>query len=685
MLIYITAILTGLSLASILYVSNKKLHYGKILTTCLFLLRAFVAAILVLLLFNPYFRHKNSKIEQATIVIAQDNSKSLTLIKDSTFYKEQYPLILDSVIDELETKFSVDKYLFGDKARDFDSIDYQDHYTDIYEILSHIRKTYYKRNVGAVVLLSDGICNKSYPPEQNISSYPFPIYSVTLGDTTNYPDLLIKDIRHNKTGRVNTIFPIQVVANAINSKGYSMEIELLLDNEAIDKAAIPINSNRFSTTLDFNIKLENEGTRQIDIKIKPIGKETQTKNNSRRLFIEVTDRQYKMLCIAKSPHPDIASIKNILRDHFDIDIIYLNDEMPEINGYDIIVMHQTPFSGMNNHTSLSRQLKQNKDIPVLYIVGENTDIESLNGLQSSVHIKQGAVNSLLDIKPFYNQSFGLFRLDQETGENIKNFPPLSLPHLEVTFNNKHDVMMYMDIMNVATETPLLGFSTDNDKRKNAFLFGTGIWRWKLYDYYQNNDFNSFDEIMSKSIQYLLTEKDKELNINHKETYLNNEHIIFNAEIRNPSQELINEPDLKISIRNKHNGNIHEHIFSRNEKTYILNIGTLSEGIYTYMAESEYGGKQYKSNGSFSVVNVGAEAQELVADARRLETLSSLTEGKNLSLDEINELAEALEQDERICSVTREDNSYIDLINWKPLFFIILITISIEWFLRKIFS
>ena len=69
MLIYIVAILIGLVCASLLYVSNERQHYGKILTAVLFFIRAFVVAMLVLLFFNPYLKHKNNKIEQATIII----------------------------------------------------------------------------------------------------------------------------------------------------------------------------------------------------------------------------------------------------------------------------------------------------------------------------------------------------------------------------------------------------------------------------------------------------------------------------------------------------------------------------------------------------------------------------------------------------------------------------------------
>ena len=108
----IIAILTGLCCAAILYLFNKTQHYGKTLSTILFILRTIVVGILVMLFFNPYIKKKTNKIEAATIIIAQDNSNSLTLTKDSTYYKEIYPLSLDTLINSLKENFIVDKFLF---------------------------------------------------------------------------------------------------------------------------------------------------------------------------------------------------------------------------------------------------------------------------------------------------------------------------------------------------------------------------------------------------------------------------------------------------------------------------------------------------------------------------------------------------------------------------------------------
>lgn len=683
MLMIIISVLIGLCFATLLYISNKKQHYSKLLNTILFIIRSLSISLIVILFFNPYIKVNNKVTEPSTIIIAQDNSNSLILNKDSVFYKKDYPLVLDTLINSLNKKHSIDKYLFGNEVKDFDTIDYQDYYTDIHEVLKIIKKDYYKKNVGAVILLSDGISNKSYSPEQDIESFPFPIYTVTLGDTTNYPDLYIKDVFYNKSVPTETTIPIRLVANANNCRNKTINVKLLVDNEIIEEVEIPVNTNRFSNTIDFSIDSGEEGAKQIDIQIEEIEDELTTKNNSKRLFINVVDKQYKVLFYAKSPHPDLGSIKNILADNFDIEIIFSNEQLPDLKEYDIIFLHQIPYLGMSNFEELNHALKENKDLPIFYIVGENTDIESFNKIQNLIEINRGAVNSNLDIKPYLNNTFGLFNIDNEIVNEINKFPPLSLPHLEFSYKNNHDILLQANINDISTSNPVLSFSSD--ERKNAFLFGTNIWKWKLYDYYNNKSYDNFEEIFTKSVKYLLTEKDKELIINHKESYLNNEPIIFTADLRNPSQELTNESDLRINISNKNTKKIYEYYFSKKDKSYYLNISTLPKGIYNFTAEARYGNIIYSEKGSFTVDDVGAEAQDLVANSQRMQLLSSLTGGKNFYVNELDKLTKAIDNDERITSIMREETDYKDLINMKSLFFVILSLISIEWILRKIFG
>ena len=688
-MLILIALAVGLVYASMLYLFSKK--YSKSLTVLLFALRTIVVATVVMLFINPYIKQKTYKIEQPIVILAQDNSKSIILTKDSVFYKEKYPVIIDSIEEILNKDFDIETVLFGDevfssfrpqrsevekstaleRSRFLDKLEmtFTEQYTNISNVLSTISRQYYKNNVGAVVLLSDGIVNKGVNPELNIESYPFPIYSVTLGDTVAYPSMSIKEVKYNKTVSANMLFPLRVTANALNFKGNDMNVVVKMDGNEVENVIVPVTSNRFSKTLDFNIDSGNEGVKNIEIIVG---------DKIRRIFINVTDKKYRVLCIAKAPHPDIAAIKSALDDHFEFDVKY-DGNIDGIGKYDLVILHQ-----YNDETFQETSLQ----IPTLEIIGSNTDFEALNQSQNIVSIKRGAANTNLDVKGRYNNAFGLFTINSDIKNELKSYPPLALPHCEIVFSGHHDDALFMNIMDIETPNPLLSFSTDTEGNKHAFIFGTGCWRWKLYEYYHHKNNDGFNEIFSKTVKYLLTEKDKELTINHKDSYLNTENITLTAELKNPSRELINDPDLNITISNRDvSGNVstYDYVFSKGENNYNLNIGMLPEGIYNYRAHTSFGGVEYNANGTFTVESLGIEAQDLTANIERMRSLASQTGGKHYYITDIQDIIKDLESDSRITSISREETRYDDLINLKWLFFSVLALIAIEWLIRKIFG
>ena len=669
MWLVILALAIGLVYASLLYLYSKK--YSKMLTVLLFSLRTIVVATVVMLFFNPYIKQKTYKIEQPIVIFAQDNSESIILTKDSVFYKTKYPKLVDSLANVLEKGYNVETYLFGGSVTDassshFDrpqgaekSHEFSEQYTNISNALNTISRQYYKKNVGAVILLSDGIVNQGVNPELNIENYPFPIYSVTLGDTVSYPSMIIKEVKYNKTVPANMLFPLRVTANASNYKGSDMNVIVQMDGIEVENMTVPVTSNRFSKTFDFNIDSGEEGTKQIEIFI---GTDAARHVNTRRIFITVTDKKYRILCIARAPHPDIAAIKSALDDHFEFDVVY-DKNIDGIENYDLLLLHNIAIES---------------SVPSFYIIG--SDFDTFNASQDIVKITRGAANTNLDVRGRFNNAFGLFTISSEIKNELKSYPPLSLPHCEITFNGRHDDALLMNIMDIETPNPLLAFSTDSNGSKHAFIFGTGCWRWKLYEYYHHKNNDGFNEIISKTVKYLLTEKDKELTINHKDSYLNTENIYFSAELRNPSRELVNEPDLHFVINNEY-----EYSFTKNDNAYTLNIGMLPEGVYKYRAHTSFGGVDYNANGTFTVESLGLEAQDLTADIERMRSLASQTGGKHYYITDIQHIIKDLGNDSRITSISREETRYDDLINIKWLFFSILGLITIEWLLRKIFG
>lgn len=678
----LTALLAGCVPAVWLYFRNRDQHYGTPLTVALFVLRAVIGATLVLLLFNPYIAQRIRKIEPPTVVIAQDNSASITLGRDSSFYKTDYPRRFSSFVDELKNDFQVDTYLFGQQVSDFDSLTFNEQLTDLSSLLQSAERKYYKHNVGAVILLSDGLYNRGFAPDFAADRFPFPVYSVILGDTVAYPDLQVKDVQYNRIVAAGAVFPVRVLVGANDCRGTKSLLRLSEDGEILENREIDVVSNRFSQEVDFLLTADKPGIRQIEIEITGLEGEVQLQNNAKCIFVEVTDRKYRILCLGHAPHPDMSALKSVLNDNFEMKCVFGNETIPDFGDYDLLIMHQVPSANMDLgviHDGLQKYPK----LPVFFIVGGSSEVEALLKLQQVFDLHRGVTNTILDVRPSINPSFTAFSFTTTSAERVMRFPPLALPHVEIQALQAHDDLLLQEVLGKKTALPLLAFA--NDQRKMAFLFGTDIWRWRLYDFLQFKSHDAFDELCSKTLNYLLVNADEGFIVNCRETYLNNERVIIRAELRNPSGELLTVPDVEIRITNKLDGANYDYVFTRRDHDYELDAGLLLEGIYSYTAHCVSGDKDLKASGAFSVVSVGVEAQQLTADAGLMRALAATTGGRCYNVEQLAQLEEDLRNNANITSVEHQETRFEDLIHNKWLFFMLIGVAALEWLLRKVFG
>ena len=676
------ALLAGLAAATLLYFRNKKQHYGKALNAVLFALRTLIVGLVVLLLFNPLIRQKFSSVETPTIILAHDNSSSVILCKDSAFYKKDYLTQFEQFRKDLNANFQVDEYLFGEEVRDFEQLDFSDQLTDLSSLIKTLDRRYYKRNVGAVLLFSDGIYNRGFEPELVAENFPFPIHTVVLGDTVSYPDLAIRIVHYNKVVSLGATFPIRITVAARDLAGRKAQLTLKESGRIIEKREIEIPSNRFSKEVDFMLDATKKGVMPIDIEVSGIAEEEHLLNNVRHIFIEVLDQKYKLLCVAASPHPDLGALRSVLNDNYEVDFCFGKENLPEFSNYDLVILHQVPSAKMD-FNALKSQLDKNVKLPVLFIVGNETDKGLLGKLQNVYELHSSATNTLMDVKAHLNTSFSTFTFDDKAEQLIAKYPPLALPHMEINALQNHDDLLLQEVMGVKSGLPLLSFASD--RRKMAFLLGTNIWRWRLFEYYQSKNHDVFDELFSKTLKYLLLSANDGSAIYAKENYYSNEPVIITAELRNPNNALITDPDVTIQIVNKLTNEVYDYTFSKRDHDYQLNAGLLPEGLYQYKLEAQMGDRRINVNGTFSVVAIGIEEQQLTADMERMRNIARLTNGNCYTAQQLQQLAEDLRHDTRITSVEHHESRFEDLIHSKWIFFVLIGLAAIEWFLRKMFG
>ena len=199
----------GVLYAYLLYGKSMKyeglprwIRYGMTLS------RFVVVTILSFLLLSPLIKTIFRTVEKPVIVIAQDNSSSIGAQADTAFLKKEYNDKIKDLVAKLSDKFEVKQYLFGDKINEAANPDFKDKSTNIDQLFEELQNRYVNRNLGAVIISSDGLYNEGENPLYESSALKCPVYTIALGDTTVRKDLILTKVNHNKTVYAGNTFPL---------------------------------------------------------------------------------------------------------------------------------------------------------------------------------------------------------------------------------------------------------------------------------------------------------------------------------------------------------------------------------------------------------------------------------------------------------------------------------------------
>lgn len=676
--------LLGLTYAVALYYKDKTFKdKSKRLNLLFGTIRFLAVTFLSILLLAPLLKSLLTETQKPVIILAQDESESVAGEFDEAsleVYKKGYADLSQTLASQYEVK----EFSFGNEVREGIDFKFEDKVSNISDMLSEVYDMYSNQNLGAVILATDGIYNEGSNPIYTGTKLSAPVYTIALGDTIPKKDLVLKRVFHNKIAYLGDKFSIQVdigakncVDNLTNLTVSKVENGTTLN---LQKIPISIDRNDFFSTQEILLDADKSGIQRFRISLSRVSGEVTTVNNSKDIFVDVLDARQKILLLANSPHPDIAALKQSIESNknYEVSVSFVDNKTVKIPDFDFVVLHQIPTRTYDMSPILN-QLNTHK-IPRLFIVGSQTYLPRFNQVQPLLTIRGDGRNTN-DVQGTFAQDFGLFKLNEDLRSNLPNFVPMLAPFGEYDLKGDAQVLLYQRIGKIDTKYPLLVFGEENDI-KIGVLAAEGLWRWRLFDYLQNQNHDLFDELISKTFQYATLKEDKRrFRISLSKNIFNeNEPILFDAELYNESYELVNEPDASMTITNAE-GREFNYTFDKTVQAYTLNAGLFPVGNYSYNGSVFYNGQTLNHNGQFSVQPVQLEVYETTADHGMLRLLSEQFGGQLFYQNQLPELGQQL-LERQIKPVVYATSKTRSVINLKWIFFLLMTLLTLEWFLRR---
>ena len=642
------------------YVLYRSSDFEKKWAILLSVLRFCTVFLLCFFLLKPVINLEIVEKEKPIIVFGIDNSASMLRASDSLFLQNQLIANLSQFSESNLNDFQFQTYVFGESTKLSQDPDFTNKKTNISQFIQEISDVYSGKNLIALVLVSDGLYNYGKNPNYINFDVNCPVYTLAVGDTAKNKDLKINHVFNNDLAFLGNMFPINVSVQSQFFQDKKTKINLFKEGKLLDSKDVFFQNIEETKTISFNVLADKKGIQEYQISITPFKEEKNTENNNSTVYIEVLESKQKLLLISDIVHPDISAISKAIssNDNYELTISTKDGFDGSYSDYNLIIAYQTNI--------------EFSDVPVWYFYGESSSASTLDWFtfNKSTLIEEAS--------PVFND-FSLFSLSEDWDVWLKQLPPIYVPL--GNYSSSGQSIFTQSLKGIELEKPLFVFSNEVGIRQSVFI-GEGIWRWRLYEYKQNKNHLLFDELIQKSIQYLVLKDDKRpFRLKAKNKIYNNENLLLELDLYDSNYDLVNDVDVSLVLKDESN-NEFDFLFDKNQNSYELNIDKLEVGNYTYTAQAKRGTNSYKQEGSLKVIPLQLEFLDDQNNHEVLQELSNKNNGKFFYLNQLSFLLEELRNLEKT-SVLYSKKTFTELIHSKWISVLLFVFLSLEWIIRKI--
>lgn len=669
----------GAAYAYFLY--QKKAPWSKKTNYLLSFLRFLLVSFLAILILAPLIEQVKNTYVRPVYLVAFDNSQSVAGDFEHSDLLKQVALLKEALEDEgYDIAFrSFDQKeisSLNDLAFDYPT-------TNIHHFFQSIKSDFEGRNLAGIIFLSDGIYNQGVSPEY--TAYNFPIYTVGLGDTLPKIDVNLKMLYHNKVAYEGNKFPLIAEIQHNGFEDNEVKITIKREEKTIASQAIVLGKEAIQQ-VEFLLEADQKGLQHYVVSIDSLPGEFSIINNMKHAFIEVIEAKEKILLAAAAPHPDIKAILSALEQNKNYEVKLYIPGIHELSEaevatlkLDVLILHQFPFKG-NSPAQKTLELLLQQNTPTWYIIGNQSNLVQFNNLNTSLYI-HSTTNETDQVFPSLAPRFNLFKVGEAFNNGLSYFPYLSVPFGDYSLSPNAEVLLYQKIGQVITEKPLFLFGRSNNI-KHAILTGEGIWQWRIQEYAQTGISKGMDELISKTVQYLSAKEDKRRFKVYpiQNEFTDTEPVVFESEIYNALFEPIYNQSIKLEITNE-SGLKEQYAYSTSPANTTYRISGLSEGVYKYKAEGTIEGEKMYSEGEFSIAKLQLENLDLTANHHLLRKIAKNSNGQFYFPSELEKLNNDLRAKEAK-SIIYSEEQYLPVIDLFWIFLLLLLLVSVEWFLRK---
>lgn len=676
-------------------------------------LRLFAILLMILTLMRPGIEQKEKFVEKAQLFFLLDQSESMTfrdqLGESSRAEKVNREFaVVRYLLDQIQKKYDVKIYdirnqlLLSEKGLQLNPDGFCSPITQsLRQFLSSVSR---KRSLGAV-LISDGQDTQAEDPSSLGALFAqknLPVYVVGVGEpqmTTGLQDIRAQDLEVPLTSFQENTFVIDTAFHFLGCRDEEVELELLIDDQSIEKQTYHITNSSDRRIFKFFHSLPKKGLYKVTVQATALEQELSFTNNKIETFIEILEGDLKVLYLEGQSRSEFKFLSRAFDQAREIHLKSLllfkglqqNQDVPqqleEWMKYDVLIIGDIPKNRFRT--------QQLEDIKKMVEQGGRGFL-MIGGFQNygSGDYQDSPLADVLpvQISPQDEQYSGLFlpkltvegekhfalRLDQDSAKSLSAWE--QLPELD-GYNKISKVKPTASVLLMAKEDPLLVYYPYGygKGRSMAFMADT-TWRWCLT---QKETELYFKKFWRQMILWLARRD----NLSKEKVWIQLEQRRFPVLQKIPIRVMAEKTSGELISGNatltliSPTGQTEKLTSSQNEEGFSFQYQPTEVGVYTIQAEVTHNGTLLgKDETKWIVFRPNLELENPRPDFETLELLAQQSQGQFYLLAQFKNLLEEL--DKKPSAIVVEKVVIKDLWDNWIFFLLFLIALGAEWVLRK---
>ncbi|MFK7844569.1 MAG: hypothetical protein AB8G77_04650 [Rhodothermales bacterium] len=672
-------------------------------------LRTTTLFLVLFLLFKPILENIINTEQPPLLAVLIDDSQSLQItIEEETDSLNISEVTRNTVREFTQTqidgnvryfRFSNDVVQVASSTTPADSLGFDGERTNMAHALAYLREQYKDENLQGVLLISDGQYNTGRNPVYLAERYPVPIHTIVVGDTTRRRDLQIRRVSTNDIAYVGDELPIRVGLLSEGFGGERVSVSLFENGTLLNRANVDLPAGTVETPVDLFHTPETEGFHRYTVAVSRLTGEATYRNNTESFAVRVLENKKRILLFAASPEPDVAAIQQLLDQDPNIEVSayiqktrgeFYNPSLPDsLNAFDAIILAGYP-GRFADPAIAERVAKSIEDgLPAFFMLSRQTDLSLLRrAFVTALPVQPRVLRTNFIESTFVPTAEGLqhpiLQISETPDQAWITLPPLIFNDTRWQAAPDARVLATQQVRGIALDDPLLIIRNRNQHR-TAVLLGAGTWRWKNLPDDLQSVAPFWVDMFSNTLQWITTkEDDRPVRVAPiEDLFSGGASIQFDGQVYDESLNPVDGASLEVEVMQADSILYPYSMEPVGNGRYALNIGALPEGTYRYRASAQQNGTVLGTDaGSFAVGSLTLEYKETRADGQLMHQIAQRSGGWVFASDQSADISQHLASSDAFVPVIFEERVESEL--WQRYFFfvLILVLLTIEWFVRK---